>query len=436
MKRVLIITYYWPPTGGGGVQRWLKFVKYFRNFGVEPIIFTPENPERPSTDDSLLDEIPNNIKIITNNIWEPYSFYKQFTGRKKSDKIQTAFLNEKKVKSSLLENIAIWIRGNIFIPDARKFWIKPSVKLLSDYLNINDVDAIISTGPPHSAHLIAYHLKQNTNIPWLADFRDPWTNIDYYRDLKLGKRADKKHHHLEKLVLQKADSVSVISPGMQKEFKSIVDRKYHIIPNGYDTEDIIDHKITETNDFVLSHIGSMSKTRTPYCLLEVLSEIIKENESFEKKLIIKNVGKIDTHALESFKKNGLTNKLELVDYLPHNEVIAEQQSASMLLLLVNDTPNAKLILTGKIFEYLASKRPIICVAPEDGDAAKVISECNAGKTFGFNEKKKLKKYILESFENFESGNLVANSKNTEQYSREHLTKKMSDVIKEISANDR
>ncbi|PLX02221.1 MAG: glycosyl transferase family 1 [Marinilabiliales bacterium] len=431
MRKVLIITYYWPPSGGGGVQRWLKFVKYFRNYGIEPVIFTPENPERPSVDTSLLDEIPDGIEIIKNKIWEPYSFYKKFTGRKKSDKIQTAFLNEKKVKSNLLENIAVWVRGNIFIPDARKYWIKPSVKLLSNYLNNNKIDAIVTTGPPHSAHLIGYQLKQNTGIPWLADFRDPWTNIDYYKDLKLGKRADKKHHKLEKLILEKADSISVISPGMQSEFMSIVNRNYHIIPNGYDSEDIIDHSITETDEFVLSHIGSMSKTRTPYSLLEALSELIIENKSFDKKLTIKNVGKIDMHALENFKKNNLSEKLEIVDYLPHNEVIAEQQSASMLLLLVNDTPNAKLILTGKIFEYLASKRPIICIAPEDGDAAKVIDECEAGKTFGFEEKEKLKRYLVESFEKFERGELVAKSKNTEIYSREKLTEKMAKTIEEI-----
>lgn len=431
MRKVLIITYYWPPSGGGGVQRWLKFVKYFRNYGIEPIIFTPENPERPSIDNSLLDEIPDGIEIIKNKIWEPYSYYKKFTGRKKSDKIQTAFLNEKKVKSNLLENIAVWIRGNIFIPDARKYWIKPSVKVLSNYISNNKIDTIVTTGPPHSAHLIGYQLKQNTGIPWLADFRDPWTNIDYYKDLKLGKRADKKHHKLEKLILEKADSISVISPGMQKEFMSIVNRKYHIIPNGYDSEDIIDHPITETDEFVLSHIGSMSKTRTPYNLLEVLSELIIENKSFDKKLKIKNVGKIDMHALEIFKKNNLSEKLEIVDYLPHNEVIAEQQSASMLLLLVNNTPNAKLILTGKIFEYLASKRPIICIAPEDGDAAKVIDECNAGKTFGFEEKQKLKNYILECFEKFEKGKLKTKSINTDKYSREKLTEKMSEAIKEI-----
>jgi len=432
MKRVLVITYYWPPSGGGGVQRWLKFVKYFRQFGLEPIVFTPENPERPSIDESLLKEIPEGIETISNTIWEPYLFYKKFTGRNKSDKIQTAFLNEKKTKSSILENISIWIRGNFFIPDARKFWIKPSVKILQEYLSNNKVDAIITTGPPHSAHMIGYDLKKKTGIPWVADFRDPWTNIDYYKDLKLGKRADNKHHQLEKLILTEASGVSVISPGMHREFKTIVDRDYHIIPNGYDEEDIKEQTNTHDNsEFVLSHIGSLTKTRTPNSLLKVLSELVAENPNFAKKLKIRNIGKLDINALESVRKFGLENYLDILDYLPHNEVIAEQSSATMLLLLVNDTPNAKLILTGKIFEYLASKRPIICIAPLDGDAAQVINETKSGSVFGFDETKRLKNYLIESFNDFESEALKSESSGIEKYSRLNLSKTMSDLIKGI-----
>lgn len=432
MKKVLIITYYWPPTGGGGVQRWLKFVKYFRKFDIEPIIFTPENPEQPSVDESLIEEIPDNIEVIKNTIWEPYNLYKKFTGRKKSDKIQTAFLSEKKSKSSLLENISIWIRGNLFIPDARKFWIKPSVKLLLQYLSDNPVDAIISTGPPHSAHMIAYELKKKTSIPWLADFRDPWTNIDYYKDLKLGKRADKKHHKLEKLILENADAISVISPGMNRDFKGIVDRDFHIIPNGYDEEDIdIKREIQNTDSFILSHIGSLTKTRTPESLFKVLGEMVNEDHEFAKKLKIRNVGKLDITALESVKKYGLENHLEIIDYLPHNIVIKEQVSATMLLLLVNNTPNAKLILTGKIFEYLASKRPIICIAPPDGDAASVINETHSGKVFDFEDSKNLKEYLKKSFILFNEGKLNYESKDIEKYSRINLTEKMSKLIKGI-----
>src|SRR5687768_9770887 len=173
-KKVLIITYYWPPSGGSGVQRWLKFVKYLRDYGWEPIVYTPSNPESPVNDDSLAKDIPSGITILKTEIREPYGLYKRFIGRKKDEKISAGFLTEKK-KPKFAERIAVWVRGNFFIPDARKWWIKPSISFLSDYLTKNKVDAIVSTGPPHSMHLIAMGVKKKTGIKWLADFRDPWT---------------------------------------------------------------------------------------------------------------------------------------------------------------------------------------------------------------------------------------------------------------------
>ena len=187
MKKVLIITYYWPPSGGAGVQRWLKFAKYLSDFGWEPIIYTVENGEYPVLDYDLLDEVPKGITVLKTPIWEPYSIYKKFTGRKKEDKINSGFLSEKK-NPKLLEKLSIWIRGNLFIPDARKFWIKPSVNFLTNYLIDNPVDIVVSSGPPHSSHIIALKLKEKNKLPWLADFRDPWTNIYYYKELLLNKK--------------------------------------------------------------------------------------------------------------------------------------------------------------------------------------------------------------------------------------------------------
>ncbi len=433
MKKVLIITYYWPPSGGGGVQRWLKFVKYFRQFGWEPIVFTPENPEMPAIDTSLLSQIPEGVKVITNEIWEPYSFYKKLTGKKKEDRIQTAFLSEKKSKQGLLESFSTWVRGNLFIPDARRFWIKPSVKLLSSYLKDNKVDAIVTTGPPHSAHLIGLGLKTITGIPWLADFRDPWTNIDYYQDLKLGKRADRKHHQLEKKVLEKADAITVISPGMKQEFSSIVARDYHVIPNGFDMEDMRkDSSEKSKNDkFSLAHIGSLTKTRNPNNLWEALKQLVEENGDFAADLEIRNIGKMDFSAAESIKKYGLNIYLKLTDYLPHNEVVQEQRTASLLLLLINNTPNAKLILTGKIFEYLASGRPVICIGPIDGDAAAVIHESGCGSVYGFEEVKKLKADLQRFYQLFKEDKLVVESKNVSQFDRKYLTEKMAKTLDSI-----
>jgi len=231
MKKVLIITYYWPPSGGAGVQRWLKFVKYLREYGWEPVVFTAEGGEVPVIDDSLKKDIPENIEVIYGPIWEPYTAYKRLIGQKKGDKIQTGFLTENK-KPKTTEKLSIWIRGNLFIPDARKFWIKPSVKSLSKYLKENNVDAIVSNGPPHTTHMIALSLKKKFDIPWLADFRDPWTNIDFYDKLLLSKWADKTHHKLEDEVINLADEVVTVSPNWAKDFLEQSKRKFQVIYNG------------------------------------------------------------------------------------------------------------------------------------------------------------------------------------------------------------
>ena len=434
MKKVLIITYYWPPSGGGGVQRWVKFVKYLRNFGWEPVVFTPENPERPSYDESLQNDIPENIEVIKNQIWEPYTYYKKLTGRKKSDKIQTAFLTEKKTSSGTLEKLSTWIRGNFFIPDARKFWIKPSVKLLSGYIKENNINLIVTTGPPHSAHMIGLKLKKLLKIKWVADFRDPWTNIDYYQDLMLTKTADRIHHKLEKRVLLTADEVTVISPGMKKEFTGIVERNYHVIPNGYDLDDYSDIEPSETGQrkFSLAHIGSLTKTRNPINLWKALSELVAENPGFAADLEIHNIGKLDVNVRDSITNSGLNDYLTETGYLPHNEVIREQKNASILLLLINDTPNAKLILTGKLFEYMISGTPIICIGPKDGDAAGVIEETKSGITFGFSEIEQLKSYIANIHKNYKSGNLSNTSGDISKYERKYLTSKMADVFNKLN----
>ena len=437
LKKVLIITYYWPPSGGGGVQRWVKFVKYLRTFGWEPTVFTPENPEIPAYDESLMADVPKDVKIVRNRIWEPYQYYKKLTGRKKTDKIQTAFLNEKNYSSGVFERLSIWIRGNFFIPDARRYWIKPSVRLLEKYINENDFEAIVSTGPPHSAHMIGLQLKQKTGIPWLADFRDPWTNIDYYKDLKLGKRADRIHHRLEKQILEEADAITVISPGMASEFNAIVKKDYKVIPNGYDAEDIIRNQENNlvNNKFSLAHIGSLTKTRNPNNLWEALKQLVDNDKPFAKDLEIHNIGKIDISAVESIKSYKLDSFLKQTDYLPHEKVIIEQQKATLLLLLVNNTPNAKLILTGKIFEYLVSGTPIICIAPHDGDAAAVINETSCGTSYDFDETDKLKTDIYNYYQQFKKGNIISECRNIEKYDRKNLTRKLGEILDELCSSN-
>lgn len=425
MKKALIITYYWPPSGGGGVQRWLKFTKYLRDFGWEPVIYTPENPERPAVDESLCQEIPDGVEVLKTSVWEPYRLYKHFTGRKESERIQTAFLTEKK-KPGLAENISVWIRGNLFIPDARRFWIAPSVNYLKSWLKKNTVDVVVTTGPPHSMHLIGMQLKNETGIPWLADFRDPWTNIDFYKDLKLTAWADRKHHRLERMVLQQADAVTLISSGMAADFNRIVNRGYHLITNGFDEDDFKNiNPLSKQNKFKLSHIGSLVKSRNPKILWQALSELITEDEKFKSNLEIALTGTVDLSVRQSIAEFELDDYINYKAYLPHDQLVNEFNNSIILLLLINNTPNAGLILTGKFFEYMAAKRPIICLGPTDGDAARILHETQTGFAFGFDEKEKLKARIKALYAAFNANKLEQHATGIEEYTRRNLTKKLA-----------
>ena len=427
MRKILIITYYWPPCGGAGVQRWLKFAKYLREFNYEPIIYTVKNGEFPEIDESLINDIPDNLIVLKKKIWEPYKWYKLFIKQNKDQKINTAFLTEKK-KSPFLEKISVWIRGNFFIPDARKFWIKPSARFLIKYISENPVRLIISTGPPHSMHLIAYRIKQKLNIPWISDFRDPWTNIDFYNELMLTKRANKKHNILEHKVLHHSDLIIAISKTMRKEFVFLNARQVEVIPNGYDNEDIPQGRLKLDEKFSMVHIGSLVKTRNPQVLWKVLSEIISSNKSFENDLEVKLVGKTDYSVIESLKRFNIKKNVTITNYLSHKEAIDLQQRSQILLLLINRTKNAMGILTGKIFEYMSSKRPILLIGPADGDAAEIINETNTGKVVDFDDEIYLKKIVNEYYDLFKNKKLGVESKGIEKYSRRELTKKLAVIL--------
>lgn len=419
-RRVLIISYYWPPSGGAGVQRWLKFVKYLREFGWEPVIYTPENPEFPSLDESLFKDIPEVIEIVRTPIWEPYRFYKKLIGAGKNERINAGFLSEKK-RPGMAEKFSIWLRGNFFIPDARKFWIRPSVNFLVKYLAQKPVDAIVSTGPPHSMHMIALGVKKKTGIPWLADFRDPWTNIDFYHELMLSGWADKKHHRQELSVLKEADEVVVISRSMRTDFAGILNRDYTVITNGYDMDDVSNLETVPDKKFSISHIGTMVKTRNPEALWQALSKEAGQNPVFAANLELKLVGSVDYSVNESLDRAGLRQFVKLVSYLPHDEVIKVQQQSQVLLLLINDTPNAKVILPGKFFEYMASRRPILCIGPKDGDAAQVIAETGSGMVVEKDNALGLQQAVQELFSRFLSGDTGMKSHNIGKYSRRELT---------------
>jgi glycosyltransferase involved in cell wall biosynthesis len=436
MKKVLILTYYWPPAGGAGVQRWLKFVKYMRQYGWEPVVYTAENGEMPVIDESLSQEIPPGLTVLKTPIWEPYTIYKRFIGRKKDDKINAAFLSEHK-KAGLMEKISVWIRGNFFIPDARRFWIRPSIRYLSDYIRRQDIRYVISTGPPHSMHLIARGLlRKHPALKWIADFRDPWTNIDFYEKLMLSRRADRKHHRQELDVLKQASLVLSVGKTMSAEFREMYLRaggtdpnKFRVITNGFDEEDMPEPASYNKNEtFSIAHIGTLVKDRNPDVLWRVLSALVKEDPAFARQLEIRLVGKVDIYVREQISHYGLDGFVKKIGYLPHREVTAEQRSARVLLLLVNNTRNARGILTGKFFEYMASGTPILAIGPEDGDLAEIMNETSSGLISGFGDEETLRQNILAFYRGEKP---PRNEEAIHAYSRRKLTARLCDFLDEL-----
>ena len=430
MKKALIITYYWIPSGGAGVQRWVKFTKYLREFDYEPIIYTPKNPEFPSIDKSFEKDIPTDVTVLKTPIWEPYNVYRNLFG-KKNETINAGFISENK-KQGWKDKLSIWIRGNFLIPDPRRFWIKPSMKFLTKYLQENPVDAIITTGPPHSMHLIGMGLKkQFPNIPWIADFRDPWTNIDFYKDLNLNRISDKIHHNQERKVIQRADSVIVVSNGMKAEYELLKPKQIQVISNGYDESDVQKTAVQIDQKFSISHIGTLNAARNPKTIWKVLCEICEEIPDFKSDLQIQLIGKVDFSVLEDIRNLNLMDNLLKIDYLTHSDAIAKQQSSQVLMLLINNSGHAKGILTGKFFEYMSAKRPILAVGPVDGDAATILTETEAGIMVDFNDEIATKEAILSYYNCYKTNTLQVNNTSVHRFSRRSLTAELAKLISDL-----
>ena len=409
------------------MHRWLKFVKYLRRFGWEPIVYTPENPEPPLLDPSLENDIPQGLTVLKTRIWEPYSLYKKFVGRPPDKGFQAGFLSEQKVPKRK-QDLSVWIRGNFFIPDARKYWIRPSVKYLSAYLKEVPVQVVITTGPPHSLHLIGLKLKQKLNIPWVADFRDPWTGIDFYSRLKLTRAADRKHHRLEQQVIMQADAVITVSHGMKIDFRKYRQNGIHVITNGYDPEDIPSVPVEPAGDFLITHLGSVNADRNPHAFWKAVSESLQENEPFKKHLRIRFIGKTDVTVRASILEHGLENYVELCPPVPHEQVFTLLKQSRLLFLPVNRTPNAASILTGKLYEYLAAGRPVLGIGPEDGEMARILEETGAGRVCHWDSPDRIKSFLEEIFEKYLAGQSPSIPVNTENYSRVELTRNLAKIL--------
>lgn len=423
-KKALIITYYWPPAGGPGVQRWLKFVKYLPEFGVDPVVYCPENPSYPITDLQLEDEVSNTVTVLKQPINEPYKFANLLS--KKSSKTISSGIIPKKKKQSLIERLLLYVRGNFFIPDARKGWVKPSVAYLSEYIKNEGIETIITTGPPHSLHLIGLQLKAQLNVKWIADFRDPWTTIGYHKDLKLTKSSRQKHELLEQNVLQSADQIIVTSTVTKQEFALKTQQPITVITNGYDTYAI--ERPEKDQRFTIAHIGSLLSERNPTQLWDALRELIAENEAFKTAFQLNLIGVVSDDVLQTLSHYQLDDYVNVVGYVNHEEAMQFQMQSQVLLLIEIDSQVSKAIIPGKLFEYMVSSTPILAIGPQESDVEDIIKTTNTGHYFYYNEKQQIKSQILLYFNAYKTNSLQTQPIGLQKYSRRELTKTLAQLV--------
>jgi len=429
LKKALILTYYWPPGSGPGVQRWLKFSKYLPQFEIQPTVITVKNGSYPSTDESLLGDIPSELKVHHTKTVEPFAIYNALRG-KKGNSVEVGMGNLKG-KPSMLSKVANHVRANYFIPDARKGWNSFAYKKALEVIDEEKPDCIITTGPPHSTHLVGERLKRETGIPWIADMRDPWTTIYYNAFLNRTEGTKKKDKALEDLVLKNASAVVVASTAMKDEF-SDRSKKISFIPNGYDEEDFHDLKTIERNKFIIAYTGNLKSNQNCTALWEALKEL-SENAEFKANFRLEVTGNVDEGIIAEWKKLGLNELIDQKPFVPHKQSIEIMHSSHMLLLPIPKSENNKGIITGKIFEYLASRRPILSLGPKDGNASEILSMCGKETMLDYSDKIGIRTMISSAFDRYKSGNLSRDTGNEiyRNYSRLGCTEQLSNVINQI-----
>lgn len=443
MKRVLIIAYYWPPAGGSGVQRWVKFSKYLPSQGWQPVIYTPLNPEITSVDETLLADIPAEAEVIKTRIVEPYSAYRMIMGSKQSTDMKT-LMNDGRTAAtggevnpinndgrlSFKKRVSLFIRGNFFIPDPRVWWVGSSVKFLKKYLREHPVDVIVTTGPPHSMHLIGRRLARETGLPWIPDFRDPWTKIFYYKHLHLTGWADRKHHRLEQAVLDEATAVLTVTPAVQADYQVRTKTPVEMITNGFDTDDFAAEP-SRHEGFTVVHTGLFAAAGNPLVFWDLLAGRCARDEEFRNALRIRLSGKTDAEIFEAIRERGLEANLVDNGYVDHETAVNEQRSADLLLLPLRQEPEYAMILPGKLFEYLAAKKLVLGIGQPDGACAKVLDETGAGEMCGWEDAGGMEAVLDRAWKAYRGESAPIMPECIERYSRKALTERLAILLDSV-----
>jgi glycosyltransferase involved in cell wall biosynthesis len=426
-KRVLIITYYWPPSGGSGVQRWLKFAKYLPESGWEPVIFTPENPDFDLKDERLNREVSPDLEVIRFPIWEPYQLFASL----KKQKTHPGRLLEQP-KRGALEKLAIWLRANVLVPDPRVFWVRPSVKFLSELLQSGQFQAVITTGPPHSLHLIGLQLKERFGLPWIADFRDPWSQWEFLDTLPMLPLIRRRHEALERKVLQQADAVLTISPTFQRDLEKLSGRKIDLITNGYDPADIPQDfapRVKKAGCLHLVYSGIIDAIRNPLPLMEALKA---EFASTGEEVSWSFVGKVSEQVRAYVEGDAwLRTRITFVGYVAHDEVMGYYGQADALVLILTDTKNARGNIPGKLFEYLATGLPVLALGDPAGDAAVLLTRAGGAPVLAHGDEAGIRKQLRLLYQSTESGPAATS---LAQYSRQALSREVAAILEGVASS--
>lgn len=436
--KVLIVTYYWPPAGGPGVQRWVKFAKYLKDFEITPIVVCPKGANYPVLDPAIAQDIPADIEVLRLPIFEPAKFMAQLAPQK-SKTMSKGMVNTE--NPGILERILMTLRGHLFIPDPRKFWVKPTVRYLERYLDEHpEIKLMITTGPPHSVHFIGKKLKQSHGIKWMADFRDPWTEIYYHKALNLMGWAKRRHLRLEQEVLESADHILTTSPTTATAFQCRTPKAVTVITNGYDADDFqaIWAKKSGTDDkFRISHVGTLMEPRNPLVLWQALARLMEQQlegfETFREDLEIELTGGVAKGVIESIHAQGLGKYLVLSSDRTHKQAIETMAKAQILLLTERNEADAHHIIPAKLFEYLALSIPILALGPAQSAIQSILKEAKAGAYFVHDELDAVTHYLGEAYRAYKTHVPNKNQTQSAMYERKNLTHKLADLIKEITA---
>ena len=439
MKRVLVVTYYWPPSGGSGVQRWVKFAKYLPQEGWQPVIYTPENPEYTAIDHTLEAEVPHTVEIIRRPITEPYNLYRRLMGKGASTDMKTltagaaggAVTEISSGKKSFKQRLSLWIRGNLFVPDPRVGWVKPSVRFLKKYLAEHPVDVIVTTGPPHSMHLIGQRLHKELGIPWIPDFRDPWSRMYYLKHLPMSARTWRKLRAMEQSVLDDCSTVLAVTPLVQEEFQAQTKTPVAMITNGYDGGDF-EQAVEPDGFFNVVHTGLFAADGNPLNFWKALGIKAWADPDFKAALRLRLVGKVDREVYDAIAEAGLKDNVVDLGYRDHLTAVREQLAATILVLPLRNDPEYRPILPGKLFEYLASRRPILGIGQEDGAMARVLADTGAGVTAGWDNLDAMRAFIDKAWEQFKAGGVPAVEGDIARFSRRSLTRELAALLERVS----